>query len=163
MPKRALVNPPGTEGIYRNWHFSQAVRAGDVVWVSGQVGVDRNAQPADGIEAQSRLAFENLARVLDSAGATLADVVELTTFHVDLPGELGAFARVKDEFFPKDYPAWTAIGCTALALPPLRVEVRAMAVVGPRKSKPPRAARVALVRPKKRAAGRPKKGVRPRV
>jgi len=40
------------------------------------------------------------------------------------------FAKVKDEFFPRDYPAWTAVGVTQLALPELRVEIRAVAVAG---------------------------------
>ena len=58
----------------------------------------------------------------------MRDVVELVTYHVD--PDFGTFGRVKDEFFPKDYPAWTALGVTALALPALKVEVRATAVIG---------------------------------
>lgn len=127
---RQLINPPGTERLYERSHFSQAVRVGDTVWVSGQVGIDERMQPGEGIEAQARLAFGNLKRVLEAAGASLADVVELTTFHLDMRGEMGGFARVKDEHFPADYPAWTAVGVTQLAMEPLRVEVRAVAVVG---------------------------------
>ena len=126
--KRRLINPPGTEAIYRSWHFSQAVRVGDMVFVSGQVGMDDKGV-AEGIEAQARAALGNLKRVLEAAGATLGDVVELTTFHVDM-GETAAFGKVKDEFFPESYPAWTAVGTSALVLPPLRVEVRATAVAG---------------------------------
>ena len=84
---------------------------------------------AEGIEAQARAALGNLRRVLEAAGASLADVVELTTFHVDM-SETAAFGKVKDEFFPESYPAWTAVGTSALVLPPLRVEVRATAVAG---------------------------------
>jgi enamine deaminase RidA (YjgF/YER057c/UK114 family) len=60
----------------------------------------------------------------------LEDVVELTTFHIDLRGEVDEFAKVKDEFFPRDYPAWTAVGVTQLALPELLVEIRAVAIAG---------------------------------
>ena len=68
--------------------------------------------------------------MLSAAGATLADVVELTSFHIDLRGEMRDFARVKDEYFPADYPAWTAVGVTQLAMEPFRIEIRAAAVAG---------------------------------
>jgi enamine deaminase RidA (YjgF/YER057c/UK114 family) len=124
MP-RTLINPPGTERTYERFHFSQANRVGDTIWVSGQTG-----RPADAMAAQARTAFEGLQRILETAGASLADVVELTTFHTDLRGEVAEFMGVKDEFFPSDYPAWTAVGVTQLAIDGLRVEVRAVAVVG---------------------------------
>lgn len=127
--QKVLVNPPGTEAIYENWQFSQAVRVGDMVWVSGQVGIDDNMQAGDGIEAQARLAFQNLERVLAEAGASLADVVEITTFHTSLQDTAG-FSKVKAEFIPENYPAWTVIGTTELVLPDLLVEMKAVAVIG---------------------------------
>jgi enamine deaminase RidA (YjgF/YER057c/UK114 family) len=129
---RILINPPGTEAIYKGMQFSQAVRVGEWIWVSGQVGMDVNWQVGEGIEAQTRIAFQNLDRVLSHAGANLADIVELTTFHTAMT-DMAAFSKVKSEFFPKDYPAWTAIGVTELVLPALLVEIRATAVVGSRK------------------------------
>ena len=127
---RKLINPKETQPLYDNYHFSQAVRAGDTIWISGQVGVDANLTPAAGMTAQARLAFEGVKRTLEAAGATLADVVELTTFHLDLRGGLEEFSKVKDQFFPRDFPAWTAVGVTQLALPELLVEVRVVAVAG---------------------------------
>jgi enamine deaminase RidA (YjgF/YER057c/UK114 family) len=127
--QRKLVNPPGTEALYKAWKFSQAVRVGDTVWVSGQVGVGPDGQPAEGIEAQSRRAFENLDAVLREAGGELGDVVELVTYHTSMQ-DVPAFGKVKSEFFPENYPAWTAVGVTGLALPQLLVEIRATAVVG---------------------------------
>jgi len=132
--QRTLINPPGTERLYERAHFSQANRVGDTIWVSGQVGVDERFQPADGMAAQARLAFEGLKRVLEAAGASLADVVELTTFHIDLRGEMAEFAQVKDAYFPDNYPAWTAVGVAQLAVDGLRVEVRAVAVLGASRS-----------------------------
>ena len=126
---RELINPPGTEIVYQSMQFSQAVRVGDMVWVSGQVGVDEQLHMEDGIEAQARRAFSNLGRVLTSAGAGFGDVVELVTFHVDM-AQMGVFARVKSEFFPQDFPAWTAVGVKALVMPGLLVEIRAVAVIG---------------------------------
>ena len=127
--KRKLINPPGTEKIYEQWQFSQAVQVGETVWVSGQVGIDHDGKIPAGIEAQAALAFENLKGVLGAAGATLEDVVELTTFHRDMK-EMPGFAKVKAGYLPKDYPAWTAVGTSELALPDLRVEVRATAIIG---------------------------------
>ena len=126
--KRTLVNPPGTERIYENWKFSQAVRVGDTVWVSGQVGAGRDGVP-EKIEDQARIAFASLGRVLEASGATLGDVVELVTYHTDM-SEMAGVSSVKSEFFPKDYPAWTAVGVTGLALAGLRLEVKATAVIG---------------------------------
>ncbi len=128
--RRQSINPPGTEKMYDRLHFSQATRVGDTIWVSGQVGIDATMTAGKGMEAQARLAFQALQSVLEAAGASLADVVELTTFHTDLRGEMRAFARVKDEFFPDRYPSWTAVGVTQLALPELSVEIRAVAVAG---------------------------------
>jgi enamine deaminase RidA (YjgF/YER057c/UK114 family) len=129
MAKRELINPSGTEKTYRSFQFSQANRVGDTVWVSGQVGIDENRQVGEGIEAQTRIALGRLQAVLEEAGATLGDVVELVSYHTDM-AELAGFMKVKAEFFPDDFPAWTAVGVTGLAGPDFLVEVKATAVIG---------------------------------
>ena len=103
---------------------------GNTIWVSGQVGVDSTTTPAKGMEAQAHLAFQALKSALEAAGASLADIVELTTFHTDLRGEIHAFGQVKDQYLPDQYRSWTAVGVTQLALPELCVEIRAIAVAG---------------------------------
>ncbi len=129
--KRQAVIPAGRgQAMYDAYHFAPATRVGDTIWVSGQVGIDAAGQPGADMAAQARLTFENLKAVLEAAGASLADVVELMTFHLDLRGEMGAFTKVKDEYFPDRYPSWTAVGTTQLASPEFRVEVRAIAVAG---------------------------------
>ncbi|MCU0848638.1 MAG: RidA family protein [Spirochaetes bacterium] len=125
---KKLINPPGTEGIYEKMKFSQAVRIGKWILVSGQVGMDEKLQTGAGIEAQARIAFRNLERVLSHAGATLDDIVELMTFHTSM-ADMAVFSKVKSEFISRDYPAWTAIGVKELVLPGLLVEIRATAVV----------------------------------
>ena len=127
--KRVLINPPGTEEIYKRMKFSQAVRLGDVVWVSGQVGMDEKGVVGEGIDAQARLAFKNLERVLAETGASLADVVELMTFHTSMV-DIRGFSKVKAEFIPENYPAWTAVVVKELVMPQLLVEIKAMAVIG---------------------------------
>jgi reactive intermediate/imine deaminase len=128
--QKELVNPSGTEEVYRTWQYSQAVRSGSTLWVSGQVGFDpETGQIPEDIESQSRLALRNLERVIDEAGASLDDVVELVSYHTDMR-EFPVFARVKSEFFVEGFPAWTAVGVSALVEPRVRVEIRATVVIG---------------------------------
>ncbi len=127
--KQHLINPPGTEAIYKSMQFSQAVRSGDTVWISGQVGIDENFKQGEGIEDQARLAFKSLEGVLDATGGSLQDIVELVTYHISMK-DMKGFAKAKSEFFPDNYPAWTAVGVTELVLPGLLVEIRATAVIG---------------------------------
>jgi enamine deaminase RidA (YjgF/YER057c/UK114 family) len=127
--KKVLINPPGTEEIYKRMKFSQAVRVGDMVWVSGQVGMDEKGAAGEGIEAQARLAFKNLEHVLAAAGAKLADVVELMSFHTSM-SDIRGFSKVKAEFIPENYPAWTAVEIKGLVMPQLLVEIKAVAVIG---------------------------------
>lgn len=127
---RQPINRPDSQATYDRLHFSQATRVGDLIWVSGQVGVDpTTGEIPEGIEAQSRLAFEGVKRVLEAAGSSLDDIVELTTYHLDLHAEGQGFAKVKDEYIKHPYPSWTGIGVTQLARPEFRVEVRVIATV----------------------------------
>jgi len=131
--KKTLINPKGSERVYEAMQFSQAIRVDNTVWVSGQVGVDEKGAFGEGIEAQTRLAFQNLKRVLAEAGTSLDDVVELVTFHTSMD-EVRKFSEVKSEFITKNYPAWTAVGVTALVFPQILVEIKATAVVGSSKA-----------------------------
>jgi enamine deaminase RidA (YjgF/YER057c/UK114 family) len=129
-PQRQSINPPPTQAIYDHFHFSQATRVGDMIWLSGQIGVDTSMTPGKDVEEQSHLAFQALTKVLEASGARLSDIVDLMTFHTDLQNDMPAFAAVKDQYFPDRYPSWTAVGVSQLALPELRIEVRAVAVAG---------------------------------
>ena len=95
--------------------YSQAVRAGDTVYLSGQIPLDPATMTlVDGdIDAQIRRVFDNLAAVAEAAGGSFRDVVKLNVFLTDL----GHFARVNDimaEYFQQPYPARAAIGVAAL-------------------------------------------------
>ena len=104
-----------------------SVAGGRLVFVSGQAGSDDAGQAIADPEAQFAAAIENLREILEAAGGTLADVVELTTYFISI-GDLPVFAKVKERFFTTPpYPAWTAIGVNELALPGLRVEIKATA------------------------------------
>ena len=128
--KQQLSNPPRIAKLADRSHFSSAVRVGDTIWLSGTVGIGSDRKPVDGMTAQARIAFETLREALVAAGASLADVVELVTYHTNLQRDMAAFFAVKDEFFPTKFPAWTAVGVTELTYVGLLVEIRAVAVVG---------------------------------
>jgi len=129
MSKQVII-PKGFEPYYEHYHFGPAVKVGETVWVSGQTGLTATGEVPASLEEQTELAFQSLKYVLEAAGATLDDIVELNTFHVDFPNGADTFMAVKDKYLTKDYPAWTAVGVTSLALPGLLVEIKATAVVG---------------------------------
>lgn len=127
--QRTLINPPGSEEFYNTWQYSQGVRVGDTLWMAGQIGIGPDGQTGETLEEQTRFAFQNMARVLEEAGGSLADVVELVTYHTSM-AHLQTVAAVKAEFFTENFPAWTVVGVTALALPDLMIEVKGTAVIG---------------------------------
>lgn len=128
--KKTSFNPAALQAGSDLYHLSQAMRVGDMIWVSGQVGVDEAHVPAEGLEAQTRLAFRNLQSALEAAGATTADIVELTVYVTDLSADLEPFLRVKDEFVPPPYPAVTGVEISRLTNPELLIEIKAVAVAG---------------------------------
>lgn len=129
--KRQVINTPATQPMYDQFHFPAATRVGDTIWVSGVTGADpETGRPARGMEAQARIAFETLKTNLEAAGAGMEDIVDLVTFHTDLRRDMRDFMKVKDAFIPADFPSWTAVGVTQLAIDGYLVEVRAVAVAG---------------------------------
>lgn len=126
MSKPEVVIPPGSEKTYERFHFAPAVRVGDMLYCSGVIGADGSKVPEDAAE-EFTAAFASLADVMKAAGGSLDNVVEMTTYHVDMNQHLGAFMAAKDAAITEPYPAWTAIGCTELAMPGARVEIKATA------------------------------------
>ena len=116
------------QATYDTWHFAEATRVGNAVWVSGQRGFDAADEIPDDPAAQARIAFENLQAVLRAAGAELDDIVSLTTYHTDM-ADVDTFRAVKDEFVRPPYPSWTVVGVRELADPSMKVEIAAVAVI----------------------------------
>lgn len=116
MTKRDAIFPAGRQAIYDVHRYAAAVRSGDLVFVSGQVGSREDGTPEPDFEDQVRLAFANLRAVLAAAGGTLDDIVDVTTFHTDPVSQFDRLLAIKNENFPAaPYPAWTAIGVNWLA------------------------------------------------
>jgi enamine deaminase RidA (YjgF/YER057c/UK114 family) len=129
QPPFDVIIPPGQERVYQSWHFAPAVRTGNTIYVSGVIGMGPDGKVPEDPAEEFAAAFEQLAGTLAAGGASLDDIVEMTTFHVDMADTLGAFVAAKDAVITDPYPAWTAIGCTELAVPGGRAEVKATAVV----------------------------------
>ena len=127
MARKQIVDPGWAYD--KAFQYSQAVRAGDTLYLAGQCPVDAqgNTVAAGDIRGQTRQVFENMKAVLAAAGLTLDDVVEIVSYHVDL-ADLPAMAEVKAEYLTRDFPAWTAVGVTALAFPGQLVEIKATAL-----------------------------------
>lgn len=130
MSKREAIIPASMEAVYEKIGYAPAIKVGDTVYVSGQIGRDAAMQLVEGREAQIVQAFENLKRVLDAGGASLDDVVDLTTFHTDMR-DLPLFMQVRDRYFDAHpRPAWTAVGAHMLGgAPGYVVEIKAVAVL----------------------------------
>ncbi len=107
--------------------FSQAVRAGELLFCAGQVGEEADGTVPSDPARQFRLAFEALRQVLARHGLEAADIVDLTSFHVGYPAHMEEFAAEKTRFLGDARPAWTAIGVAALGYPQTLVEVKAIA------------------------------------
>jgi enamine deaminase RidA (YjgF/YER057c/UK114 family) len=129
MKKEAIV-PERMKANYERYHYAPAIKVGNTVWVSGQVGISDKGEIPASLEEQAHIAFQRLQYVLEAAGASIDDVVELVTYHVDFPNGAQVITSVKDQYMQRNYPAWTGIGVTSLLLPGLLLEIKAVAVIG---------------------------------
>ncbi len=131
-PPAKTVFVPERRGVeYDTWHYAPAVRVGDLVILSGIPAVGPGTY-----RDQVKRMFAATARTLEAAGASMADVVEIQTFHANaktseaFAKELEEFLAVHKEHFVSAYPAWTAIGNATLLSPGAAVEMRVMAMAG---------------------------------
>ena len=122
MPERQPVIPPG---VAPNPNLSPGVRVGDLLFVSGHVGVDANGNAAEGCEAQSRQVMANIRAVIEAAGGRMEDVAKITCFLTNME-DYAAYAKVRLETWPANPPASSTVGTTALVRPELVVEVEAI-------------------------------------
>jgi enamine deaminase RidA (YjgF/YER057c/UK114 family) len=130
MSERKALVPAGMEAVYEKIRYAPAIKAGNTIYVSGQIGRDANMQLVEDREAQIVQAFDNLELVLEAAGASLSDVVDVTSFHTDMR-DLPLFMQVRERYLnTHPLPAWTAIGAHMLGgSAGYIVEIKAVAVV----------------------------------
>ncbi|MBB3523899.1 enamine deaminase RidA (YjgF/YER057c/UK114 family) [Rhizobium leguminosarum] len=116
MTQREAIFPADRHALYEEHGYSAAIRSGDLLFVSGQVGSRPDGTAEPDFERQVRLAFENLQATLSAAGCTIDDIVDVTTFHTDPENQFATIMAVKQQIFSKPpYPNWTALGVNWLA------------------------------------------------
>jgi enamine deaminase RidA (YjgF/YER057c/UK114 family) len=124
---KKAISPPAFAHYPEEWHFSPLIDTGDFVFISGVTSCRPDNTVASGPETQFRDTFNFVRLHLDAANLSFDDIVEMTTYHVDLRRHLAAFMRVKDEFISPPYPAWTAIGVSELITEGVLIEIRVIA------------------------------------
>jgi 2-iminobutanoate/2-iminopropanoate deaminase len=128
MAKREEIRVPGqAEPIS---HYTDAVRVGDLLFVSGCVPVDADARlvGGDDVVAQARQAFANVGAILEAAGASFADVAKVTIFLTDVD-DRSKINPVRQELFGGARPASTLIEVPRLAIPGAKIEIEAVAAL----------------------------------
>lgn len=113
---RDVVFPAGRQALYERNRYSPAVRADGFLFVSGQVGSREDGSPEPNLEAQVRRAFDNLNAVLEAAGCTFDDVIDVTAFLVDPQNTLETVWKVLTDYWGEaPYPTLTGVGVTWLS------------------------------------------------
>ncbi len=111
-------------------HYTHAVRAGELLFVSGCVPVDSDGRlvGGDDVVAQAHQVFANVGATLDAGGATFADVVKVTVYVTDI-ADRSRINPVRQEVFGAARPASTLVEVSALAIPGAKLEVEAVALI----------------------------------
>ena len=126
---RAAIFPADRQALYQKYSYSAAIRSGDLLFVSGQVGSRPDGSPEPDFKRQVQLAFDNLSAVLAAAGCTFRDVVDVTTFHTDPETQFETVMAVRQAFIGEPpHPNWTAVGVTWLA--GFEFEIKVIARIG---------------------------------
>ncbi|EJL08475.1 Enamine deaminase RidA, house cleaning of reactive enamine intermediates, YjgF/YER057c/UK114 family [Pseudomonas sp. NFPP07] len=115
MTQRDVVFPPGRQALYQRNRYSPAIRSNGFLFVSGQVGSTADGSPEPDLEAQVRLAFNNLNAILAAAGSSFDEVIDVTVFIVDPEDKFETIWKVVPEFWGQaPHPTLTAVGVTWL-------------------------------------------------
>lgn len=126
---RFLVPKGVGEHMRDNYHYSQGVQVGEMIYVTGQGGWDDAFDIPEDVHEQIGNAFRNVGNVLAEASATWANVIDITSYHVDLNEEiLATVTSSLRHHCPDHQPLWTVVGVAALALPAMKFELTANAV-----------------------------------
>lgn len=127
---KEIISPPNVFDTRKRYGYSQAIKAGNTIYLAGQVAWDEdgNVVGIGDFEAQTRQVYENMKRILEAAGASMTDIVWMTILCKDVR-EFPKGAAAFKEYFGRYYPTGTCIQIASLAEPELLVEIQAIAVV----------------------------------
>ena len=126
MPKE-FINP---DNVYQPDFFSQAVKAGNTIYLSGMVGWDekKNVVGEGDINAQAAQAFENTKRVLEAAGATMADIVKMNIYFTNFEESMN-IAEAFMQYFQPPFPAITGLEISSFQESEFLIEIDIIAVI----------------------------------
>ncbi len=133
MTRQLIQVPPdakffdGHEQNFGQYKYAPAVRAGGLLFISGQTGIQADGSCPESIKEQTEIAFQRTLEILRWVGLTKDDLVEIYSHHVDLPNNFESFILVKNKHLTSNFPAWTALGVEVLGLPQLKIELRSVA------------------------------------
>jgi 2-iminobutanoate/2-iminopropanoate deaminase len=115
---------------YEPYRLSQGMRVGDLLFVSGQTGIDEAGELVGigDFDAQADRAFRNLAAVLEAGGSSLAHVVKVTIFLTDMATNFPKIVELRGKWFTPPYPADTIVEVRSLYRPEVEIEIEAIAV-----------------------------------
>jgi reactive intermediate/imine deaminase len=107
-------------------HYTDAVRFRDLLFISGVAPLDETGRvPSNDVVLQTELVFENLKKVLNTAGADFSDVLKVTVYLTDV-GDRTKINPVRQKYFGSARPASTLIGINELAVPGMKIEIEAV-------------------------------------
>ncbi len=112
---------------FEQYGYAPAVKAGGLLFISGQIALKADGSCPDDIKEQVDIVFQRTFEILRWVGLTKDDLVEIYSYHVDLPNNFEQFVEVKNKYLTSNFPAWTALGVAALGLPVLKIEMRSIA------------------------------------
>ena len=119
---RKVIQPQGSKGA---GPYSPAIMVDDLVFTSGQLGLDASGKLAEGIEAQTKQALDNVKAVVEAAGSSMDKLVKVTIFMTDIK-DYGTVNKIYSGYFSKDFPARTALQVANLPMGGL-IEIEAVA------------------------------------
>ena len=118
-----------SQAAFEKYGYSPAVRAGGLLFIAGAVGVRPDGTVPESVAEQGELALRRTAEILRLEGLSMADLVDVTSYHVGIADNLKEFLPVKERYFERPFPSWTIIGVEALARPVLKIEIRSVAAL----------------------------------
>lgn len=121
---------PDGDTIFGKFGYSAAVRAGDFLYVAGQIGLNEDGTIPDTDAGQIENAFRRMQLVIEAAGASMSNIVELVSYHVGIANNLADFMQIKERYIKEPYPTWTILEVAGLARPQLKIEIKAIAYLG---------------------------------
>jgi len=123
-----VIVPEEAKSSYENWGYAPAVKVGNTIYVSGVVSrLEGEGSYEERYARGFKTALGWIEKVLIEAGASLDDVIDITSFHTDLQRQLEVAVKARMEVMSPPHPTWTAVGTSALATPDGTTEIKVVA------------------------------------